>query len=226
MGELVSYTLQERIATVAMDDGKANALSFQMIDELNAALDQAEADKAVVLLTGRPGRFSAGFDLQVMHGGGKPMRDLVVAGAELFVRLQGFPAPVVAACTGHGMAGGALMLLSVDYRIGTEGAFKIGLNEVAIGMTLPHFCIEIARPRLSPTHFYRAVTLSELYAPKDAMAAGYLDAVVPEDKLSEAAEHTAGMLAKLDPEAYFQTKKRIRAEVIPAIEKAIPVDFP
>lgn len=226
MGELVSYQLNDRIATIALDDGKANALSFQMLEELNAALDQAEADQAVVLLTGRPGRFSAGFDLQVMHAGGKPMRDLVVAGAELFVRLQGFPTPVVAACTGHGMAGGALILLSVDYRIATEGAFKIGLNEVAIGMTLPHFCIEIARPRLSQTHFYRAVTLSELYTPQDAMAAGYVDAVVPEDKLMEAAEHTAGMLAKLDPQAYLQTKMRVRTEIIPAIRDAIPIDFP
>jgi len=153
VNKIVSYRVEENLATLTIDDGKANAVSLQFVEEVNAALDQAEQDKAVTILTGRPGKFSAGFDLSALSKGGEAATQLVRTGALLCARLLGFPTPVIIACNGHSLALGALLLLATDYRIGTEGNYKIGTNEVAIGMPLPYFGVELARLRLSPTHF-------------------------------------------------------------------------
>ena len=225
MNEIVSYRVEESLATITIDDGKANAVSFQFIEEVNAALDQAEKDKAVTILTGRPGKFSAGFDLSVLSSGAEAATALVRNGALLCVRLLGFPTPVVIACNGHSLALGALLLLSTDYRIGTEGNYKIGTNEVAIGMPLPCFGVEIARHRLPPNYFSRSVANAEIYTPRGAMEAGFLDVVVSEDKLMEAAAQSARGLAKLDLAAYYATKLRAREGAISAINEAIEEEY-
>lgn len=217
MGNSVSYERAERVSTIIMDDGKVNAMSMSMMDEVNAALDQAERDEAVVILAGRPGVFCAGFDLVVFKQGHAPTMAMLRAGAALNERILTFPFPVVAACSGHGIAMGSFLLMCADYRIGVEGAFKIGMNEVAIGMTLPYFAIEIARQRLAPAYFSRATVLAELYAPEDAIAPGFLDLVVPQEALLDTAQHTAAMLAQLDMRAHAATKLRVRRSALDAL---------
>lgn len=171
----VSLERDGQVAVVAIDDGKANALSPDVLGGIADAFDKASADGAsAVLLHGRPGRFSAGFDLSIMTSGVEPMRALVTQGAELLLKIFTFPMPVVTACTGHALAAGALGLLVSDTRIGAEGEFKIGLNEVAIGMGLPVFAIEFARYRMPPSAFDSAL-LGEVFGPADAVKAGYLD---------------------------------------------------
>ena len=134
---MVSYHCDDAIATITIDDGKVNALSLAVLAELNAALDQAERDGAVVILAGRDGVFSAGFDLPVLRGGGPDARAMLRAGFELAARLLAFPRPVVIACTGHAVAMGVFLLLCGDYRVGATGPYKITANEVAIGLTMP-----------------------------------------------------------------------------------------
>ena len=146
-------------------------------------------------------------------------------GALLCARLLGFPTPVVAACNGLSLALGALLLLSTDVRIGTEGNYKIGTNEVAIGMPLPYFGVEIARHRLPPTHFIRAIANAEIYTPQGAVEAGFLDVVVSEDKLAETAIESARGLAKLDQAAYYATKRRAREQAIRTINEAIEEEY-
>lgn len=124
-------------------------------------------------------------------------------------RLLVAPFPVVAACTGHALAAGALMLLAADLRIGAAGGWKIGLNEVAIGMALPTWAIELARYRMPPSEFDRIV-LGETFAPDDAVAAGFLDRVVPEEDVVEEAATAASLLAKLHSRAVAGTKARAR----------------
>lgn len=226
MSAIVSYVKDENVAIITIDDGKANAVSHQVIDELNAALDQAEAEKATVLITGREGKFSAGFDLSVMkEGGAEAVGRLVGAGARLSLRLLSFPMPVVIACNGHSLAMGALMLLSVDYRIGVSGKFKLGLNEVAIGMTMPYFGVELARGRLMPSYFGRSVTNAEIYSPEKAMDAGFLDSVVPEGELISTALAGAKMLSQLDMSAHHNTKLRVRDQLIKSVEEGIGKEF-
>ena len=224
MGTLVSYQLDGSVATIAMDDGKVNALSLQMLTELGAALDRATADGAVVVLTGRDGIFSAGFDLTVLRAGGPDAGAMLRAGFELAERILSFPTPVLIACTGHAIAMGVFLLLSGDYRVGAAGPYKINANEVAIGLTMPRAAVEICRQRLTPAHFNRAVILAEAFSPADAVAAGFLDRVVPASELHDVAASAAGLLADLDADAHAASKVRARGNSLNALRAAIEAD--
>jgi enoyl-CoA hydratase len=224
--DLVTTTIADGVATLAMDDGKVNVLSLAMQRELTAGLDRAEAERAVVLLTGRPGVFSAGFDLPTLQGGGPDGAAMLRGGFELSERLLGFPTPVVIACPGHAIAMGLFLLLSGDLRIGAEGPFKLVANEVAIGLTLPQAAIEVCRQRLSPAAFNRVTVLSEVYAPgPDAVAGGVLDRVVPADDLAASAHEAAVGLAALDLAAHAATKRRTRADALTALRAAIDAEL-
>jgi enoyl-CoA hydratase len=225
MTELASYERNGPIATIAMDDGKVNALSVPMLRDLHAAFDRAERDGAVVVLTGRDGCFSAGFDLNVFAAGGEQVLEMLTLGATLAERILSFPRPVVTACSGHAIAGGAFLPLSADVRIGMEGPFQIGLSEVRIGMTVPWFAIEIARQRLHPAHFDRAVVGAAMYSPADAVNAGFLDRVVTAGELRSASLRAAEALAELDSAAHAATKLRARARALEAVRRAIETEL-
>jgi enoyl-CoA hydratase len=225
MTNAVTYELSESVATITMDDGKVNSLSPGMLAELSAAFDRAEADRAVVLFGGREGRFSAGFELSVFKQGDAAVREMLQAGARLAERILSFPTPVVIACSGHALAMGAFLLLSADLRIGIEGPYKIGLNEVAIGMTVPRFGIEVARQRLAPAHFNLALTTAFIYSPAEAVAAGFLDRVVTPGELKTASRQAAVALTRLDMKAHAETKERARGGALSAMKAAIAADF-
>ncbi len=225
MEPLVTYQVEDGVAIVAMDDGKVNALSLRMLMELNGALDQAKAEKRIVVLTGREGVFSAGFDLAVLRSGRYEALEMLRAGFELAERVLAFPTPVVMAVSGHAIAMGLFLVLSGDYRIGVEGQYKLTANEVAIGLTMPRAAVEILRQRLTPAHFNRAVALAETFSPEDGIGAGLLDRVVAPSELSGAARATAAMLAGLDLNAHLASKKRARHDTLLALRAAIEADF-
>src|SRR5436309_9914355 len=132
MPDEVSYEVRDRIAHVAIANGKANALSPAVIAQLDAALTRAEdggEEVGALLITGAPGILSGGFDLAVMRSGPAEAGKLVTDGGALITRLFGSEVPVVIACTGHAVAAGALLLLGADVRVGAQGAFRIGLIE-------------------------------------------------------------------------------------------------
>ncbi len=211
---------------VAMDDGKVNAFSPSLLGEVGAALDRAEKSAArVVVLSGREGVLSGCFDLSVMGRGQAETEALVTAGAELLLRLYEFPKPIVTACSGHAIAFGALLLLASDVRVGVAGKFKIGLNEVANGMTLPVFGVELARDRLSKRHFERAALQSELYTPEGAQDAGFLDSVVAAEALEQAALAEASRLASLRSGAYAGTKRRAHEATASRIRESLTADM-
>jgi enoyl-CoA hydratase len=224
MGTLVSYQLEDSVATITMDDGKVNVLSPQMLTEINAALDRAAADRAVTVLTGRPGVFSAGFDLRVLRAGGPAALAMGRAGFDLAERMLSWPTPLVVACTGHAVAMAAFLMLSADYRVGAAGQFKITTNEVAIGLIMPQVAIEICRQRLRPSHLTRAVVLAETFAPDAAAEAGFLDRVVPAAELTDTARTAAAELVRLDMSAHAATKLRLRADTLRAMRAAIDAD--
>ncbi len=224
MSPLVTYQLSDSIATITMDDGKVNVMSVPMLSALASALDRAITDHAVVVLTGRPGVFSAGFDLPVLTAGGADAHIMVMMAFQLAERLLSFPLPSVIACTGHAVAMGVFLVLAGDYRVGTEGAYKIGANEVALGITMPFFGVEICRQRLAPAHFHRAVINAEFYTPTEAVAAGFLDRVVPASDLQDVAQTAAVSLAKLDASTHAATKLRAREQALKAIRAAIEAD--
>lgn len=225
MANLIEVREEQDYYVIKMDDSKANALSFDMFEQLNTALDRATKAEKVVIITGRAGKFSAGFDLKIMAQGGEKMSNLLEAGGLLAQRLITFRTPVIIAASGHAMAMGAMMLLSVDYRIGIKGNYKIGLNEVSIGMPLPHFGVELTKARLNKNHAVKAVDLAMLYDTDGAVTAGYLDESVDESSLLSRAETVATQLARLDMNAYRITKSRTKAGLGDDIAAALQKDL-
>ena len=223
---LVRYEKQDAVSTITLDDGKVNALSPAMFGALNAALDRAESDGSVVLITGRAGRFSGGFDLGVFSRGREASVEMLLAGARTARRLLAFPAPVVIASSGHAIAMAAFLLTTADLRIGvSEAGTRICANEVEIGLTVPHFAVELCRQRLTPSAFQRALDLAHVFPPDEAVRAGFLDEVVPAADLSRVAQERALALAKLMRDAHTATKSRVRAQALAALDAAIESDL-
>lgn len=225
MTSLVTYEFADGIATLAMDDGKANAMSVAMLQALNDALDRAEADHAVVSLSGRTGMFSGGFDLAVFKRDPTELLHMLEAGARLSRRLLAFPRPVLAVCTGHAVAMGAFLLLAADVRVGVDTGARVQVNEVQIGLTLPHFAVVLCRQRLTPAHAALAAVTAAPYAPARAVLAGFLDEVVPADRLHALAREHAARLLTLNAEAFTATKRRLHADALARLDTAIHDDL-
>jgi enoyl-CoA hydratase len=225
MSSPVSYELEGPIARVTMDDGKVNALSIVMLEALHGALDQAERDKAVLLLSGREGYMSAGFDLKTFAAGGEDLRRMLELGATLFERMLAFPTPVVIACTGHAVAAGAFLVLSGDTRIGVDGPFQVCMNEVRIGLTMPWFAIEVARQRLTPRDFDRGVISAARFTPREALQAGFLDELAAPAEIAAVAQDAASALAELNMAAHHATKLRARGDTLKALRAAIETEL-
>lgn len=227
MSDTGALTIERRDAVMILhlDDGKANALSFDLIDRISVAVDEAERDDEVgaVVVHGRPGRFSGGFDLSVMGGGDfDAIIRLVANGGELVQRLYGASVPVIAACTGHALAAGALVLLGCDVRIGADLDAKIGLNEVAIKMVLPDWAMTIAEARLSKRHVQRSIVNARITTPADAVDIGFLDEVVPaEDVLRRAVDEAAHLAATLDPSAYARSVTEFRSATLTTMAEQV-----
>ena len=217
----VQYEQRGDVALLHFDDGKANVFSHASIPALTEALDRAEKEAKAVAVIGRPGRFSAGFDLSVMKEGGDAVRKLVCAGAEFAIRVYSSPLPTLAAVSGHALAMGAVLLLAIDERLSADGSAKIGLNETAIGMTLPHFALILARERLATNHLGRATANAEIYSPEGAVEAGFIDRVVPGDSLLDATLERARALATLDSRAHAATKLRLRAAALEQLRESL-----
>ena len=223
---MVEYELHDGVATIRMDDGKVNALSLAMLRAVGEAIDRAETDGAAIVLAGREGRFSAGFDLGVLNAGGDDAVAMLRAGFETSLRLLSYPHPVVVAVTGHAIAMGSFLVLSGDHRIGVAGtSFRIHANEVMIGLTMPRAAIEICRQRLTPAGFERAVVLAEPFAHDDAVAVGFLDRVVDGDVVAVAQEQAASFATGLHRGAHTGTKLRARAAMLDALRGAIELDM-
>lgn len=217
MSSPVKYELENECAILTMDDTKANAFGPTMIAALSEAFDRAEKEAKAIILTGRPGVLSAGFDLKVMKEGPEATAAMVGAGAQLLLKIYMHPLPVITASPGHAIAAGAIILLASDVRIGATGTFSIGLNETSIGMTLPPFGVELARDRLKPGVLSSAVLGAKLYNPEEAAAIGYLDQVCPPDGLLEAARSAAAHYATLDGRSYAATKINLRQATVDRI---------
>lgn len=222
---VLQYSVEGSIAVCRMDDGKANALTIPMIEALENALARAEREASALVLAGRPERFCAGFDLKVMMSGPDNALALLRRGSALLLSLYGSPLPIVAACTGHALAGGALVLCTADLRLGAPGPYKIGLNEVAIGLPVPILAMELARDRLTSGELARATLFAEIYEPEGAARAGYLDEVVPADELLETAKREARRLGNLSRRAYSATKERLRGRTIEHIRGTLEADM-
>ena len=222
---LVGYQVEEGVATLSLNDGKANALSYDMIAALRAALTRAEEEARVVVLMGLPGKFCAGFDLKVMQRSLADAVDLLREGGALYVQMLRCSIPIISACTGHAVAGGALLLAYSDHSIGVEGPFKIGLNEVHIGLPLPMLALDIARYKLDPRRLNEATMFGQLYLPAEAQRVGYLSEVCPPEDFESTVQARAVALTKVHPMAFRETKKRLLGDLATRVESMIETDL-
>ncbi len=222
--QVVEYQSEQNVAVIKIKNGKANAISHEVIDLISIYLDKAAAEKKVVILTGQTGIFSAGYDLKIMKQGPEAAKALVTAGSNLTLKMLSFPMPIIAVCNGHAIAKGAFLLLACDYRLGVEGDFKLGLNEVMIGMTMHYAGIALAKARLAPVFFERSVNNAEIYSPEDALAAGFLDKIVSQEQLLPTATKIASMFSQLNLAAHAATKLRVRKENLDNLAAAIALD--
>ncbi len=223
---LASFEIIDGVALIKLDDGKANALSLPMQQAFNSALDQAQQAKLPVVINGRSGILSAGFDLKTLAASGQPAVDMLNGGIEIALRLLSFETPVVIACGGHAIAMGVFLLQCGDYRIGVAGNFKYSANEVAIGMTMPWSTIEILRQRLTPAALCRAVLLAETFTPTNGVENGLIDRIVTtESELLPAALETAKSFSALNAVAHAASKNRLRSQVVAAIRDGLAKDY-
>lgn len=197
----MSVTTERRgpVLLVQMDDGRVNVVTRELCQQLTEAVRQAEADDEVkaLVLSGRPGKFCAGFDLNVVRGGDvQAIRDLCADGAMLVHTLYSAKVPVVVACTGHALAMGTMVVLGGDVRIGPDDDSKLGMTELAIGMSLPKWAITILKERMAPQHVQRALMTARVYRPAEAVEVGYLDEVVAPDAVLDRAIEVATELAE------------------------------
>lgn len=223
--QCIHYDLVGEIATIRIDDGKRNALSPAVLDEIHAAFDRAAADNAVVVLTGRDDVFSAGFDLKVMRRGGMNALRMLKGGYSLPAKVLAHPRPVIAACNGHVMAMGVFLMLSADYVIGTRGDFRISANEVALGLKMPRVAAAMLEHRLVPAAYQRAVTLSEYFDTEAALGAGFFDELVDANELEPRALALAAEFGELNREAHASSKRRIRAALMRRCRRSVPLDL-
>ena len=222
MTDKLNYERVGDVAVITLDDGKANACGFAMLEAIGTALDRARLDARAVALIGRPGVLSGGFDLKVINGGdAAELQRLITLGVRTLMRLYGHPQPVVIGATGHAVALGAFMLLAGDYRVGTAGDYRVGLNETAIGLHLPPFGIELARARLPPQHLTQAAIMARLYAPDEAIEAGFLDEVLAADAVRTTAIAKAQDWSALHAEALAYNKAAFRDDAIARVLAAL-----
>jgi enoyl-CoA hydratase len=221
----VTFELRDKIAIIRLDDGKANALSHGLIDAVDEAFTRAEREASAVVLTGRAGRFSAGFDLAEMMGGKERVHAMITRGADFLLRAYSLPMPLVVACSGHALAGGALLVLTGDVRVAARGAFRIGLNEVQIGLPVPVLAMELARDRLNPLHLTAATLFASIVDPEGALVAGWVDELSSEDGLLDAALAHALRLATLPRDAYAKTKASLRQRTVAHVRETLAEDL-
>ena len=216
----VTLDWNDGVALVRLDDGKKNAITPSAVANIAAALDEVEARADALVLAGRPGSFCAGFDLATMTSGDlDAIRALGTGGGRLALRLYRYPKPLVAACTGHAFTIGALWLLASDTRIGEAGPFKLAMTETKMGMGLTPWSFELLKARLAPTHYVPVVAQSKVYDPASAVAAGFIDEVVPAGEAESRALALAAELAKLPAHAYAHNKLDTRAAAFEVMER-------
>ncbi|MDZ7784640.1 MAG: crotonase/enoyl-CoA hydratase family protein [Halioglobus sp.] len=218
----MNYENVENTVTLTFDDGKANVVNHSFLDEINSGLDRAQKEDAgAVILRGREGIFSGGFDLREFEKGAEQGTKMVRRGFELLVRLYSFPLPLVAACTGHGIAMGAFIIMACDWRIGSRGEFKMSLPETRLGMDLPSILVALTASRVTPRHLNRVTLLSEIYAPEEAVSAGFLDEVVEAGDLESRSRTVAGQLAELPGQQFAKNKLSVRAETLKIMRSSL-----
>ena len=220
--KLATLNKDGNISTITLDDGKANVFSSKMSQDINQCLDEVATEEGCLIITGKEGMFSAGLDLKTIQSGDTDkIIEMSTAAFKLLARIFSFPRPVIAACSGHGIALGTFLLCCCDYRIGVKGDFMIGANEMRTNMVIPDPILGLIKFRVAQSHKYRAILGAEMYSIDKALEAGLLDEIVSPDDLAKTVNKKAKDLATMGHPSYTMTKELFIAEPLKKINQAI-----
>ena len=211
--EKVTYSIKDGIARITMDDGKANAMNWEFFEQMGKSMDQAENDGAKVLvITGRPGFFSGGLDLKLLPTlSASEFGDFATTFARTMLRVFSFPAPTIAASTGHAIAGGAMLSFACDRRFALDGAYRIQMNETVIGITLPSWMFLIASSAIPSRWRNEALLHARAYNPNEALERGILNFVAHDaESLAAHVKAATTEMLTLNLPAYAASKKNLR----------------
>jgi len=212
---MINFHIENDIATIELNDGKANVMSLAMTTEIIEALDEAIENAKVTILKGAGKRFSAGFDLTVFKEGSKQeQNEMSISGFNMLYRLYSHPQPLIAVCNGHAIGLGAFLLLCSDTRIGVSGDYKIGLPETAIGMPFTPVLMSLLRQQVTPTSITAAALQSHRQNPEQAIESNFLDKVVDAKDIEATIQTLAAQLMQLPTKQYAENKLIIRAEAL------------
>lgn len=209
----VSYDLgADRVAHARMDDGKANALNAASCSALRDAIARAADDHAgALVIWGREGMFSGGIDLGVLRDDDPARRAGTLAQiSHTLLAVWTAPIPTIAAVTGHAIAGGAILAMACDRRIGVTGDAKLGTNETALGMVLPTWAVVIVEAAVPTAHRTDVVLLGRLFDPEGAAGVGILERAVAPGDLHRAVDEAAAAVVGLPTHAYAGNKRMLR----------------
>ena len=221
---MITHEQSDGAHFITMDDGKVNALNKPLLDALMAALNEAAADQAPVVLRGKKGIFSAGFDLKGFQAGAESATAQLQAGKDTILTILRHPAPIVTVCEGHAYPGGAFLMLAADHAIGIEGEFVTGMNESAIGMVLPLYATTLGMARLNAAG-RKAIATAELFNPQKALDVGYFDRVVAPEALEATVSAVVAHMKSLNAGAFAGNKAIINEQLIADVEAAPLPDF-
>lgn len=213
----IKVNIKDKIAVLSLNRGKSNAINAEMVAELNQMVKNIENDDSIagLILTGKDGFFSAGLDLiELYNYDEETIKNFWIDFLNLVTRLVSFKKPMIAAISGHSPAGGCVLALCCDYRIMAEGKFIIGLNEVPIGIIIPESIFHLYSFWLGQANAYRFLLEGKLMHTQQALSTGLIDEVVNPESILHAAERKMLTYIKLERNAWQQSKKNMRAELL------------
>ena len=213
-----------QIAVLRIDRPPANAIDLNLAGEFADLLEAIETDDGIsaVVITGTGSCFSAGLDLKLVPSYDREQQqEMVMRVNRLFGGIYALPVPTIAAVNGHSIAGGVILMLACDYRVGAEGDYKIGLAEARVGVPFPVAAMAIVQSELSHPVARRMVLTARNSTPREAMSMGVLDDLHPSDRLLTRAIETAQEMATLPRTVYGRIKRNLRAAALARIEDAI-----
>jgi enoyl-CoA hydratase len=217
----IHYELKDHVAMLTMDDGKANAMDWGFFQEMGETLDRIEKDRAkVVIITGRPDFFSGGLDLNLVPTlSPNELKTFAQSFAQTMVRIFSFPAPTIAACTGHSVAGGAILAYSCDLRLIIDGPYLVQMNEMLMGVPMPSWLLLLCRSAIPQPLQMEALLHARAYSPSEVVERGLFHGLYGNvDEMMAEARARSENLKLLNPHAYYMTKKRMRG---PEMEHAL-----
>ncbi len=221
---MYTHTKTDSAHFVTMDDGKVNALNKSKLDSLVATLSECAADQIPVVIRGRKGIWSAGFDLKGFAAGPEIALAQLQAGKDAILAILRHPAPVLTVCEGHAYPMGAFLMLAADHSIGIEGAFVTGMNESAIGMALPNYPMILSAARLNASG-RKAVATARMFSPQEAREVGYFDDVTAPDDLEAHVIKVLDELKGLKMGAFSANKSAMNRQLIADIAASPLPDY-